>query len=109
MNMNEKHSYFLMRPAARLTYGDQSQSTLWLTRDNFVRCILHVYHKTDGWRVKAIRSQFFGEFCHARHQVFSTSLSGIQELNLSGYPFHLTKAFFFFWSRRITFSIRKIF
>ena len=32
MNMNEKHSYSLMRPAARLTYGGQSQSTLWLTR-----------------------------------------------------------------------------
>ena len=32
MNMNDKHSYSLMRPAARLTYGDQSKSTLWLTR-----------------------------------------------------------------------------
>ena len=44
-----------------------------------------------------------------QRNIFSASLSGIQELNLSGYPFHLTKAFFFFWSRRITFSIRKIF
>ena len=48
MNMNDKHSYSLMRPADRLTYGDQSKSALWLTRDSFVRCILHVYHKTDG-------------------------------------------------------------
>ena len=35
MNMNDKHSYSLMRPADRLTYGDQSKSTLWLTRDSF--------------------------------------------------------------------------
>ena len=42
-----------------------------------------------------------------QRNIFSASL--VQELNLSGYPFHLTKAFFFFWSRRITFSIRKIF
>ena len=52
-------------------------------------------------------TRFFPEFF--QRNIFSTSLSGIQELNLSGYPFHLTKAFFFFWSRRITFSIRKIF
>ena len=50
---------------------------------------------------------FFTRFF--QRNIFSASLSGIQELNLSGYPFHLTKAFFFFWSRRITFSIRKIF
>ena len=35
MNMNDKHSYSLMHPADRLTYGDQSKSTLWLTRDSF--------------------------------------------------------------------------
>ena len=50
---------------------------------------------------------FFTRFF--QRNIFSASLSGTQELNLSGYPFHLTKAFFFFWSRRITFSIRKIF
>ena len=52
---------------------------------------------------------FHNFFLQIFHQIFSASLSGTQELNLSGYPFHLTKAFFFFWSRRITFSIRKIF
>ena len=40
MNMNDKHSYSLMRPADRLTYGDQSKSTLWLTRDSF--CKMHL-------------------------------------------------------------------
>ena len=55
--------------------------------------------------------KFFHNFFLQNFQrnIFSASLSGTQELNLSGYPFHLTKAFFFFWSRRITFSIRKIF
>ena len=54
---------------------------------------------------------FFHNFFLQNFQrnIFSASPSGTQELNLSGYPFHLTKAFFFFWSRRITFSIRKIF
>ena len=58
-----------------------------------------------------IFQNFFQKFFFQNFQrnIFSTSLSGTQELNLSGYPFHLTKAFFFFWSRRITFSIRKIF
>ena len=57
------------------------------------------------------RKKFFKIFFLQNFQrnIFSASLSGTQELNLSGYPFHLTKAFFFFWSRRITFSIRKIF
>ena len=55
--------------------------------------------------------KFFHNFFLQNFQrnIFPASLSGTQELNLSGYPFHLTKAFFFFWSRRITFSIRKIF
>ena len=105
MNMNDKHSYsLLMRPA------DFSAEKIFL--QNFQRNIFSKFFFFKNFFLQNFqRKKIFHNFFLQNFQrnIFSASLSGTQELNLSGYPFHLTKAFFFFWSRRITFSIRKIF
>ena len=108
MNMNAtKHSYsLLMRPA------NFSAEKIF---QNFFSKIFHQIFSAENFFTIFFSRIFSGIFFHNfflqnfQRNIFPASLSGIQELNLSGYPFHLTKAFFFFWSRRRTFSIRKIF
>ena len=75
-------------------------------RKKFFKIFFHNFFLQNFQRKKIFHNFFLQNF---QRNIFSASPSGTQELNLSGYPFHLTKAFFFFWSRRITFSIRKIF
>ena len=55
MNMNDKYSYSLMRPADRLTYGEQSKSALWLTRGK-----MFIIRQT-GYDASKQFGQFFGE------------------------------------------------
>ena len=104
MNMNDKHSYsLLMRPA------DFSAEKIFLQnfqRKKFFTIFFQKFFSPEFSAEKFFQNFFLQNF---QRNIFSASLSGTQELNLSGYPFHLTKAFFFFWSRLITFSIRKIF
>ena len=108
MNMNDKHSYsLLMRPAnfsAEKIF--QNFFSQFFSPEFSAEKIFHNFFLQNFQRKKFFKIFFLQNF---QRNIFSASLSGIQELNLSGYPFHLTKAFFFFWSRRITFSIRKIF
>ena len=135
MNMNDKHSYsLLMRPAnfsaekifqnffskiffSRIFSGKNFSKFFFknfflqnFQRKKFFKIFFQKFFSPE-FSAEKIFQNFFQKFFLQNFQrnIFSASLSGIQELNLSGYPFHLTKAFFFFWSRRITFSIRKIF
>ena len=63
MNMNDKHSYSLMRPAARLTYGDQSKSALWLTRDSFCKMhLMFIIRQTVYDASKQFVASFSGNF-----------------------------------------------
>ena len=118
MNMNDKHSYSLL-----VCLVDFSAEKIFL--QNFQRKKFSKFFFLQNFQRKKFFKIFFQKFFspefsaekifhnfflqNFQRNIFPASLSGTQELNLSGYPFHLTKAFFFFWSRRITFSIRKIF
>ena len=112
MNMNDKHSYSLLMRLVDFSPEFSAEkifhnffSKIFFSRifsgKNFSK-----FFSPEFSAEKIFHNFFLQNF---QRNIFSASLSGIQELNLSGYPFHLTKAFFFFWSRRITFSIRKIF
>ena len=122
MNMNEKHSYSLMRPADFFQNFQRENFSAEFFPQNFFKTFSAEFFPQNFQRknffknfspdfFKNFSAEFFSpEFSAEKffqRNIFSASL--VQELNLSGYPFHLTKAFFFFWSRRITFSIRKIF
>ena len=116
MNMNDKHSYSLLMRLVDFFSGKNFSKffSQFFSPEFSAEKIFHnFFSKIFFSRIFSGKnfSKFFQNFFLQNFQrnIFSASLSGIQELNLSGYPFHLTKAFFFFWSRRITFSIRKIF
>ena len=123
MNMNDKHSYsLLMRLVdfsaekiffSRIFSGKNFSKFFFknfflqnFQRKKFFKIFFQKFFSPEFSAEKIFQNFFLQNF---QRNIFSASLSGTQELNLSGYPFHLTKAFFFFWSRRITFSIRKIF
>ena len=110
MNMNDKTFIFSDAPSGFFQNFFSGIFRFFFSgkifRQNFFKNFSAEFFPQNFQR-KIFFKNFSAEFF--QRNIFSTSLSGIQELNLSGYPFHLTKAFFFFWSRRITFSIRKIF
>ena len=83
MNMNEKHSYSLMRPAARLTYGDQSKSALWLTRGKMFII------RQMGYDASKQFGQFFGEKYYVNFKINAKSLKGFTPLD--GRNFCLTR------------------
>ena len=83
MNMNEKHSYSLMRPAARLTYGDQSKSILWLTRGKMFII------RQMGYDASKQFGQFFGEKYYVNFKINAKSLKGFTPLD--GRNFCLTR------------------
>ena len=135
MNMNDKHSYSLLMRLVDFSAEKIFQnffSKIFFSRIFSGKNFSKFFSKIFFSRIFSGKnfSKFFSKIFFSRifsgknfskfffknfflqnfqRNIFSASLSGTQELNLSGYPFHLTKAFFFFWSRRITFSIRKIF
>ena len=123
MNMNDKHSYSLLMRLVDFS-AEKIFKKFFFSRifsgKNFSKFFFKNFFLQNFQRKKFFKNFFLQNFQRKKffkifflqnfqRNIFSASLSGIQELNLSGYPFHLTKAFFFFWSRRITFSIRKIF
>ena len=137
MNMNDKHSYSLLMRLVDFSaekiffsriFSGKNFSKIFFSRifsgKNFSKFFFQKFFSPE-FSAEKIFQNFFSKIFFSRifsgknfskiflqnfqRNIFPASLSGTQELNLSGYPFHLTKAFFFFWSRRITFSIRKIF
>ena len=116
MNMNDKHSYSLLMRLVDFSPVFSAEkifqnffSKIFFSRIFSGKIFHNFFQKffSPEFSAEKIFQNFFLQIF--QRNIFSASLSGTQELNLSGYPFHLTKAFFFFWSRRITFSIRKIF
>ena len=84
MNMNDKHSYSLMCPADRLTYGEQSKSALWLTRGK-----MFIIRQT-GYDASKQFGQFFGENIMLEFQnINAKSLKGFTPLD--GRNFCLTR------------------
>ena len=76
MNMNDKHSYSLMRPADRLTYGDQLKSTLWLTRGK-----MFIIRQTGYDASKQFVASFSGKKYYVNFKINAKSLKGFTLLD----------------------------